>query len=109
MRSTVLQVRARNSVEDDSVPGSRSNRILQFRTGSESEWISTKLYRIRHGYPKCVKHCSQMLNQRFFRILTGLDQAFAQHYRMRIGLEYKMKILDWIWIVKICDPFNTSA
>jgi len=31
------------SVEHDSVSGSRSNRMVQFRTGSESDWISKKL------------------------------------------------------------------
>jgi len=49
-----------------SVVGSRSNRILQFRTGSGSDWISKKLNRIRYGYPNCIDHCSKMLNQSFF-------------------------------------------
>jgi len=47
------------SIEDDSVSGSRSNRILQFRTGSGLDWISKKLYRI--GYD----HCCQMFNHSF--------------------------------------------
>jgi len=74
---------------------SRSNRILQFRTGSRLNWISKKLYRIRYEYPICVDHCSQMFNHRFFRISTGLDQILVQYYRIRIGLDYTIKILDW--------------
>jgi len=54
------------SVEHDTVSGSRSNRILHFRTGSGLDWILKKLYRIRYGYPNCIDHCSQMLNQSFF-------------------------------------------
>ena len=39
------------SVEHDSVSGSRSNRVLQLRTGSGSDWISKKiLNRIRYVY-----------------------------------------------------------
>jgi len=34
--------KASTSVEHDPVSGSRSNRILQFRTGSGSDWISKK-------------------------------------------------------------------
>jgi len=34
------------SVEHDLVSRSRSNRILQFSTGTRSDWISKKLYRI---------------------------------------------------------------
>jgi len=49
------------SVDHDPVSGSRSNRILQFRTGSGSDWILKKLYRIRYGYPNCFDHWSQML------------------------------------------------
>ena len=51
-------------VEHDPVPGSRSNRILQFRTGSGLDWISQKLNRIGFGYPNCIDHC--MLTQSFF-------------------------------------------
>jgi len=29
-------------------------------------------------------------------------------YRIRIGLDYTLKILDWIRIAKIFDPFNTN-
>jgi len=25
-----------------------------------------KLYRIRYGHPKCIDHCTQMINQSFF-------------------------------------------
>jgi len=53
------------SVEHGLVSRSRSNRILQFRTGSGSDWISKIFNWIRYGYPNCVDHCSQMLNQRF--------------------------------------------
>jgi len=52
------------SVEHDPVSGSRSNRILHFRTGLE--WILKNLNRIRYGYPNCIDHCSKMLNQRVF-------------------------------------------
>ena len=40
LRNTVLEVHA--SVEHDPVAGSRSNRILQFRTGSGFDWILKK-------------------------------------------------------------------
>jgi len=53
------------SVEHDPVSGSRSNRILQFRTRSGLDWISKKLNRIKYGYPNCIDHCSIMLNQSF--------------------------------------------
>jgi len=32
---------------------------------------------------------------------------FGQFYRIRIGLDYTMKILDWIRTAIIFDPFNT--
>ena len=54
------------SVEHDQVPGSRSNWILHFRTGSGLDWILKTLNRIRFGYPNCIDHCSKMLNQSFF-------------------------------------------
>jgi len=44
------------SVEHDPVTGSRSNRILQFRTGLD--WISKKFNQIRYGYPNCIDRCS---------------------------------------------------
>jgi len=53
------------SVEHDPVYGSRSNRILQFRTGSRSDWFPKNINRIRYGYPNCIDHCSLMLDQRF--------------------------------------------
>jgi len=34
---------------------------------------------------------------------------FGQYYRIAIGLDYTMKILDWIRIAKTSDPFNTTA
>jgi len=40
--------------------------------------------------------------------MSNLDHTFGHYYRIRIGLDYKMKILDWIRIAKISDPFNTS-
>jgi len=39
---------------------------------------------------------------------TRLDQIFGQYYRIRIGLDNKMDILDWIRITKISDPFNSN-
>ena len=56
------------SVENDPVSGSRSNRIMQFRTGPGLDWILKKLNRIRYGYPNCIDHCSKFLNQSFFWI-----------------------------------------
>jgi len=38
---------------------------------------------------------------------AGLDQIFGQYFRIGIGLFYTIKILDWIRIAKISDPFNT--
>jgi len=38
-----------------------------------------------------------------------LDQILGHVYRMRIGPDYSMKILDRIRIVKISDLFNTMA
>ena len=43
----------------------------------------------------------------WFRVLTGLDQIF-QYYWIKIGLDNTMKILDWIRIAKIFDPFNAT-
>jgi len=51
-------------VERDPVSTPRSNRILQFRTASVSDWISKKLSHIRSGYPNCVDQCNHMFNQR---------------------------------------------
>jgi len=34
---------------------------------------------------------------------------FGQYYRISIGLDYTMKILDWIRIANMSDPFNTSV
>jgi len=91
-----------------SEPGSRSNRILHFRIGSELYWILKKLNGIRYGYPNCIDHCNEMLNQSLFRTQTGLDQIFRQVYRIRIGPDHWKKILDWIRIPKIPDLFNTT-
>jgi len=38
-----------------------------------------------------------------------LDQIFGQVYRIKIGLDYSIKILDWIRIAKISNLFNTTA
>ena len=45
----------------------------------------------------------------FFRISTGLDQIFGPYYRIRIGLNYATKILEWNRFAKISDSFNTKA
>jgi len=37
-----------------------------------------------------------------------LDQIFGQHYRIRVRLDYTMKILDWMRIAKIFVPFTNS-
>jgi len=37
-----------------------------------------------------------------------LDQIFGQYFRIRIGLDYTIKRLDWIRIAKISDMFNTT-
>jgi len=104
--SFLLNFWLHTSVEHDPVSGSRSNRILQFRTGF-GFWKEHN--RIRYGYPICIDHCSIMFNQRVFRIQTGLDQIFGQVYRIRIGSDYSVKILDWIRIAKISDLFNTTS
>jgi len=49
------------SVKHYPVAGLRSNRIVQFTTGSG---FSNKLYRIRYGYPNCVDDCRRMFNQK---------------------------------------------
>ena len=67
-----------------------------------------KKYRIRYEYLNCVGHCSQMVNQRLFTDLTGLEQIFGPYYRIMIGLDETMKILDWVRVAKISDPFNIS-
>jgi len=59
-----------SSVENHLVSGSRSNRILQFRTGLD--WISKKLNRIRYGYPNRIDHCSLMLNQSSFKDINRI-------------------------------------
>jgi len=60
------EITPQTSVEHHPVSGSRSNRILQFRTWSGSDRISNKTHRIRYRYPKCIDHCSKMLDQSFF-------------------------------------------
>ena len=55
-----------SSVEHDPVSGSRSNRIVHFRTASRLDWILKELNQIRYGYRNCIDHCSKMLDQRFF-------------------------------------------
>jgi len=37
-----------------------------------------------------------------------LNQTFGQYYQSCIGLDHIMKILEWIWIAKISDLFNTN-
>jgi len=59
------------SIEHDPVSGSRSNRVLQFRTGSGSGRILKKINRIRYGYPNCIGHCRKMLNQ---RVLSDINR-----------------------------------
>jgi len=39
--------------------------------------------------------------------VTGLEQIFGQVYRIRVGPDYSLKILDWSMIAKISDRFNT--
>jgi len=43
--------------------------------------------------------------QRFFRIY----QIFGKFYRIWLGPDYSMKMLDWIRIAKISDLFNTTG
>jgi len=51
-----------------------------------------------------------MLNQEvYFGYEPGFDQIFGQYCRIKSGLDCTMKILNWIRIGKISDPFNTSA
>ena len=97
-----------SSDEHDPVPRSRSNRILQFRTGSRLDCILKKLNRIRYGCPNCIDHCSIMLNQSLF---FGYEPDWTKHLDRSTGLgsDYSMKILDWIMITKISNLFNTSV
>jgi len=44
----------------------------------------------------------------FFRIETGLDQILGLCYRIRIGLHYTMKMLDWLRIANI-QHYNIIA
>jgi len=71
-----------DSVEHDPVSGSRSNRILHFRTGSGLDWILKKRNRIRYGYPNCIDHCSKTLNQSFF----GYKQDWIRCFDRSTGL-----------------------
>ena len=97
------------SVEHDPVSGSRSNRILQFRTGSGSDWISKNStgsdLDIQTALISAVKYWIRV----FFRIWTGLDQIFGQVYRIRIRPDYSTKTLDWIRIAIISNLFNTRG
>jgi len=40
---------------------------------------------------------------------TGLDQMFGENYRISTGLNFTMKILDWIRIAKNTGSFNTTT
>jgi len=83
------------SVEHDPVSGSRSNRILQFRTGSGSDWISKIPNRIRYGYPNCIDHCSKMLNQTF---IFGQKPDWIKYLDSSTGLGSD-QIAQWkFWI-----------
>jgi len=75
IRSSLAHASAVISVEHDPVSRSQSNRILQFRTGSD--WISRKLNRIRYGFLNCVDHCSQMLNQRVFSDINRIGSNIS--------------------------------
>jgi len=45
----------------------------------------------------------------FFQMQTGLDQMFGENYRISTGLNFTMKILDWIRIAKNTGSFNTTT
>ena len=97
------------SVEHDTVSGSRSNGILQFRTRSGSDSISKNSTGSNMDTQTPSITAVKCLIRGFFRMETGLDQIFGQYYRIRIGLDCTVRILDWTKIAKISDPFNTRA
>jgi len=45
---------------------------------------------------------------RDFSDINRIGSNIWHFYRIKIELEYTMKILDWIRIAKIFDPFNTT-
>ena len=50
-----------------------------------------------------------LIREFVFRIKTEVDQIFEQVYRIRIGQDFSMKILDCIRIAKLSDLFNFNA
>ena len=68
-----------------------SNYVQHIFPGGANNFGPRKNYRIRHGYPNCVDHCSLRFKQNLLRILTGLNEIFGQYHRIRMGLDYKMK------------------
>ena len=87
-----------------AVSGSRSNRILQFRTGSD--WILKNLTGSDMDIQSALITAVKCLIRVFFRTWAGLDQISEQVYRIRIGPDSSIQISDWIKIAKISD-FST--
>ena len=75
-----------SSVEHELVSGSWFNQMLLFRTRSGLDWMSKTLYRIRYGYPNCVDHCSQMLNQSF---------SYMNQWCARVILLSQRQVITW--------------
>jgi len=76
----------------------------QFLKFSDKDWIW-----ICKNYSVMDQELKQIFAQCSPLIQTRLDQIFGQYCRIRIGLDYTVKILDWIRIAKISDPFNTNC
>ena len=111
------------SVEHDPVSGSPSKWILQFRTGSGSDWISKKLVRIGYGYsnPNCSDHCSKMFNHSFYGYkpdwikylgsTTGLGLKWITQWKYWTGLGLQKSPISstLVYSVHLCRPWIRSA
>jgi len=76
----------------------------QDRTGIEnnSTWSDTNIQTALITAVKCLIHG-------VFSDINRIGKIFGHVYRNRIGLDYTMKIFDWIRMAKISDRFNTTT
>ena len=106
------------SVEHDPVTGSRCNPILQFRTGCGLDFEKTQPDRIW-----ICKLCWSLTAVKcLIRVFSYINwirkKIFRQNNRIRIGVDYTIKILDWISVLlfglpqrwaESCIPDSDSA
>jgi len=95
------------SVRSSPVPPNLKK--IAIRSSPDQAKIGFSLDPVRSSPVPCSSLVKCLIREFIFRIKIEVDQIFEQVYRIRIGQDFSMKILDWIRIAKLSDLFNINA